>query len=51
MLHGRYHVATEDVAAVANPVMRHRISPNFAAQAEGITSDLLVDRLLEHMGA
>ena len=49
VLHGRYHVATEDIDAVARPVMRHRISPNFAAQAEGITSDIIVDKLLEYM--
>ena len=47
ILNGRYHVSTEDVAAIANPVLRHRISPNFGAQAEGITSDILVERLLE----
>lgn len=49
ILQGRYHVGTEDIAAVANPVLRHRLSPNFGAQAEGITSDKLIDMLLEHV--
>ncbi len=47
ILYGNYHVSTEDVAAVAKPVLRHRIAPNFAAQAEGITSDIIVEKLLE----
>ncbi len=47
ILHGNYHVSKEDVAAVALPVLRHRISPNFAAKAEGVTSDIIVEKLLE----
>ncbi|NRA38237.1 MAG: MoxR family ATPase, partial [Planctomycetes bacterium] len=47
ILNGRFHVSTEDVAAIANPVLRHRLSPNFGAQAEGITSDILVEKLLD----
>jgi MoxR-like ATPase len=39
-------VAIEDVRAVAHPVLRHRIVTTFAAAAEGITSDRIVDRLL-----
>jgi MoxR-like ATPase len=50
ILQGRFHVSVEDVKAIANPVLRHRLSPNFAAQAEGITSDVLVKKLLEHAG-
>ncbi|MFT7676055.1 MAG: MoxR-like ATPase [Planctomycetota bacterium] len=44
---GHSHVSAEDVRAVAHPVLRHRIVTNFAAQAEGITSDVIIDRLLE----
>jgi MoxR-like ATPase len=44
---GRYHVNFDDVRALAHPVMRHRVLTNFHAQSEGITSDTLVDRLLE----
>ncbi len=46
VLHGRYHVAAEDIQAVAHPVLRHRILTNFSAEAEGITSDDIVDRLI-----
>jgi MoxR-like ATPase len=44
---GRYHVTYDDIRALAHPVMRHRVLTNFHAQSEGITSDTLVDRLLE----
>ncbi len=47
ILHGNYHVSCDDVAAVALPVMRHRIACNFTAQAEGITSDNVIEKLLE----
>jgi MoxR-like ATPase len=46
MLAGQYHVSTEDVAAVALPVFRHRIIPNFAAQSEGVTADDITRRIL-----
>jgi MoxR-like ATPase len=44
---GRYHVTYEDIRALAHPVLRHRVLTNFHAQSEGISSDTLVDRLLE----
>ena len=44
---GRYHVSFEDIRALAYPVLRHRVLTNFHAQSEGVTSDTLVDRLLE----
>jgi MoxR-like ATPase len=44
---GRYHVSFEDIRALAHPVLRHRVLTNFHAQSEGMTSDMLVDRLLE----
>ena len=44
---GRYHVSFEDIRALAHPVMRHRIITNFHAQSEGVTTDHIVDRLLE----
>ena len=47
VLHGRFHVSTEDIAAVAKPVLRHRIVTNFNADAEGFNSDKIVERLLE----
>jgi len=47
ILAGRSYVSIDDVVAVAKPVLRHRIIPNFGAQAEGITPDSLVERLLQ----
>jgi MoxR-like ATPase len=44
---GRYHVSFEDIRALAHPVLRHRVLTNFHAQSEGVTSDDLIDRLLE----
>jgi MoxR-like ATPase len=44
---GRYHVSFEDIRALAHPVLRHRVLTNFHAQSEGVTSDMIVDRLLE----
>ena len=47
LTNGRYHVSYDDIRALAHPVMRHRVLTNFHAQSEGITSDTLIDRLLE----
>ena len=44
---GRYHVSFEDIRALAHPVLRHRVLLNFHAESEGITSDQVVDELLE----
>ena len=49
ILHGRYHVAYEDIKAVAVPVLRHRILTNFNAEADGITSLDIINRLLEQV--
>jgi len=49
LLHGRYHVTTEDIAMLAKPVLRHRIICNFAAQAGGLNSDIIVERLVDHL--
>jgi len=46
LLHGRMYVATEDVKAVAHPVLRHRIITTYGAEAEGWTTDRLIDDLL-----
>jgi len=47
VLYGRYHVSTEDIQAVAKPVLRHRLVTNFNADAEGFTSDKIIEKLLE----
>ena len=46
LLHGRYTVAVEDVRALAEAVLRHRIIPTFHAEAEGITADFVIHQLL-----
>ena len=43
---GRFSVALEDVQKVAIPVLRHRISTNFQAQAEGVNTEDIVQRLI-----
>jgi MoxR-like ATPase len=47
VLHGNHHVSADDVAAVAAPVLRHRLIPNFTAQSEGISTDDVVQRILQ----
>ena len=47
ILNGRYYATTEDVTAVALPVLRHRVLTNFNAESEGVTSDSIIARLLE----
>src|ERR1017187_7537372 len=49
LAHRRYHVAYEDVTAMATPVLRHRILLNFHAESEHIDSDEILRRLLQHM--
>jgi MoxR-like ATPase len=46
LIRGAVYVSCDDVAAVAASILRHRISPNFTAQGEGITSDEIVRRVL-----
>jgi len=47
ILHGRYHASIGDVQAIVKPALRHRIAGNYAAQANALTSDKLIDMLLE----
>jgi MoxR-like ATPase len=46
LLHGRTHVSTDDVQALAKPVLRHRMVINFAAESEGISTDDIIERLV-----
>ena len=46
LLHGRTHVSTDDIQALAKPVLRHRLVVNFAAESDGVTQDDIVDKLL-----
>jgi MoxR-like ATPase len=47
LLEGRYNVAVGDVQALARPALRHRILLNFDGQAEGLSTDDIVERVLE----
>ena len=46
LMHGRYHVSFEDIRALAHPVLRHRILTNFHAQSERVTTDQIIEQLL-----
>jgi MoxR-like ATPase len=47
ILHGRLHVTTDDIKEVAYPVLRHRLVTTFNADAEGVTTDDVITRLLQ----
>jgi MoxR-like ATPase len=49
LMDGRPHVQFEDVRALAKPVLRHRILTNFHAESERVTTDSIIDQLLEHV--
>ena len=51
LMHGRHHVSVKDIQALAKPILRHRVIPNFYAEAEGVTSDRIVEQLLEPVPA
>ncbi len=51
LMQGRYHVSVADIRALAHPILRHRVIPNFYAESEKVTSDVLVDRLIEAVPA
>jgi MoxR-like ATPase len=47
LLLGNTHVTVEDIQALARPVLRHRILVNYRAEAEGITTEKIIEYLLE----
>jgi MoxR-like ATPase len=49
LLAGRFAIAPEDIRRVAHPVLRHRVLPNFAAEAEGITAEKLIDDIIQRV--
>src|SRR3954470_4416768 len=51
LMHGRYHVSIKDIQALAKPILRHRIMTNFYAESERVTSDTIVERLIETVPA
>jgi MoxR-like ATPase len=44
-------VSIEDIQALCLPILRHRVIPNFAARSEGMTTDILIERLLKEVPA
>jgi MoxR-like ATPase len=51
ILYGRYHATVEDVKAVIKPALRHRIAGNYAAQANNLDSEKLIDMLMQSVPA
>jgi MoxR-like ATPase len=49
LMRGRYHVSVADVRTLAVPALRHRVVTNFYAESEQMTSDAIVERLLDHV--
>jgi MoxR-like ATPase len=49
LMKGRFHVSFDDIKALAKPVMRHRIIRNFHAESERVTTEKIVDQLLDHV--
>jgi MoxR-like ATPase len=47
LMNGRYHVSYEDIRALAQPVFRHRLLANFHAESERITTDKIIEQLLD----
>ena len=47
LIHGRTHVSTDDIAALAKPVLRHRLVLNYAAESEGVTTDQVIQQLID----
>jgi MoxR-like ATPase len=48
-MEGRFSVSVDDVRKIAVPVLRHRISTNFQAQAEGMTNEDVINRLVKEI--
>lgn len=51
LIQGRHHVTKDDILALALPVLRHRIVPTFNAEAEGVSVDGLIQRLIQEVPA
>jgi MoxR-like ATPase len=49
LMAGRYHVSIADIKKVALPALRHRILMNYEGEAEGISVDSLVEKLLDEV--
>ena len=48
---GNFHVSVDDIQALVHPTFRHRILVGYRAEAEGVSVEDVVDRLLQHVKA
>ena len=51
LMSGRHHVSVKDIQALAKPILRHRVIPNFYAEAEGVSSDQIIEQLIDAVPA
>jgi MoxR-like ATPase len=49
LTNGRYHVSFDDIREMAHPVLRHRVLTNFRAESEGVSTDVIIDELLQRV--
>jgi MoxR-like ATPase len=49
LFEGRSHVNVEDIQSLAQPTLRHRILPGYRAEAEGVSVEMIIDQLLDHV--
>ncbi len=49
LLQGRFHVSPDDIRALVHPTLRHRVLLGYRAEADGVSIDKVIDRLLEHV--
>jgi MoxR-like ATPase len=49
ILDNRYHVARDDIRSMALPVLRHRIILNFEGQAEGVSTDAVIENIIKEL--
>jgi MoxR-like ATPase len=49
LIQGRYNVSFEDIQAVTHAALRHRLILNFEAEAEGITTDHIIDQIVKEV--
>ena len=50
LMNGRYNVSFEDIEVLSYSVLRHRIALNFEAMTEGLTSDMVIERIISETG-
>jgi len=51
LMEGRYHVTPDDVKALAMPILRHRVLPNYYAESDGVTVDDILESMINDLAA